>query len=152
AGITGEVRETMLVEDWFRSSIRGLEAVAETPFEGDASSFAGLTLQPVLASQGGAMPIRWRLDEIDGDSTLQLAEGERTISLPLHHVENAAFAYMDSDGAVHDRWPPALGLHENLPASVLLRLQDDTGKTRLWAAAIVGARNPVSRPYEAEED
>ena len=74
--------------------------------------------------------------------------GMTEVFLPLPGVRSARFAYMDKDGKLHAQWPPKLGLHEHLPSVVLLNQDMDDGGSRVWAAAISGARNPYVNPFE----
>lgn len=145
-------RETTLVREWLGSSLRALVAQPDTPFEGDAAGLSGITLQPLLAGQGGNTPIAWRIESGDDNGLrLQLEEGDASLELPIAAATAAAFSYIDAEGTAHPTWPPALGLHDQLPASIVLTLASEDGE-RLWASSIAGARNPVPRPYEAEEE
>lgn len=152
AGATGKARLAILERDWLEASLRAL-APAQPPFAGDADGLSGITLQPVLAGQGGNTPIEWRIRSAPGAVALSLREGgTEPRELPLDGVDRASFAYMAPDGRLHDRWPPALGLHDQLPAAILLRLVGRDGGERVWAAAIAGARNPVPLPFAPEEE
>lgn len=148
AALDQGTREATLVREWLASSLRALVPLDDAPFEGDANGLSGTTLRPLLAGQGGSTAIAWRI-VADGDDRprLQLQEGASTLELPMADAASARFAYMAPDGSLHDRWPPALGLHEQLPASIMLVLDDE----RVWASAIAGPRKPVPRAFEAEE-
>ncbi|KAF1686624.1 hypothetical protein B1992_06860 [Pseudoxanthomonas broegbernensis] len=151
-GLTAQTRQASLTRGWLESSVRALMPIQEEAFSGDATGFSGVTLQPLLDTQGGATPVAWKAVPSGGGVHLEIEEGGRSLALPLERVARAEFSYLDKEGAFHPQWPPALGLHDHLPAAVVLRLAGDTGEQRLWSASIVGIRNPVVMPYEAEQD
>lgn len=152
AGIGDASRETLLAESWLRDSLRGLTPVEEPRFSGDSTGLTGMTLAPVLAGQGGLTPIRWRLEDSEGRAALWLTEHERELELPLPDGGPARFAFLDSGGELHDRWPPALGLHEQLPAAIALIIEPAGRSGRVWLAPVSGARNPFYQAYEHEAD
>lgn len=153
SALGSQVRQQALARDWLQSSLRALTPVEADPFSGTADTLHGTTLQPVFAPQGGATPIDWRIVR-DGDGLhLDLGEaGGSPVPLPLPAAATAEFAYLDAEGKSHDRWPPALGQQDHLPAAILLRMNEPDGRTRLWGARIVGIRNPVPVFYERDQD
>lgn len=152
-------REQRLSEAWFRSSVRGLQAIAPaapgagngaSPFEGEPDAFSGTTLAPVFAQQGTPVAQSWRIAPAPGGDRLELEEGEQSLALALPRAARLRFHYMDDEGELHDRWPPSLGVASQLPAAILLELEPAPGEAggRLVAAAILGPRDPIDRPYE----
>lgn len=146
-------REQRMGEAWFRASVRGLHAVGgDAAFAGTAEGFEGVTLAPVLAAQGAPVAQRWRVVAAEGGGErLELQEGDRTVVVALPRSGALRFHYLDADGELHDRWPPALGIWTHLPAAVVLELEpdpgiDDTGT--LVASAVLGPRDPIDMPYE----
>ena len=65
-----------------------------------------------------------------------------------------SFGYVDTDGEIHDAWPPKLGLTEGLPAAVLLRRGTAAGGPRSLplVASVQGSLKPVVIVYELEQD
>lgn len=147
-------REQRLIESWWLASARGQQAVAETPFEGDARGFRGVSLQPVLLPAGTPAATAWRLDEQPRQPlALVLEEGGRHLALTVAEAEDARFTYLDHEGETHPQWPPALGLHPMLPAAIGLDYLDArTGSRRLWLASIAGPAKPTPTPFEPESD
>ncbi|WP_374013064.1 type II secretion system protein J [Pseudoxanthomonas koreensis] len=151
-GLNAQTRQATLARSWLESSVRALVPVEDEEFSGDATGFAGVTLQPLLDSQGGATPVTWKAVSSAGVVRLELDEAGHPLVLPLDRASNAEFAYLDKEGRFHPQWPPALGLHDHLPSGVVLRLDSDTGQQRLWSARIVGIRNPIRVLYEPDDD
>lgn len=151
-GIIGEARRARLVEHWLRESVRALVPLEEQPFAGERHRWAGVSLSPVFAGQGGSTPMEWEFRQNGPEVVLGLIEFEQTRDLPLPGVVSADFAYIDSQGGVHQQWPPASGVGDHLPAAVVARLTHGSGRTVIWAAPIHGARNPIYSPYEMETD
>lgn len=144
------VQQTALISSWFEGTVRGLVPVPETPFEGTPVRVDGVTTLPVQIHQGGATHVTWSLENIDGEAELTVSEQGRSFHTRLPGVTRAAFGFVDGEGKVHDQWPPKLGLHEDLPVLVTLRLELDNGRTQQWAGAITGARMPYYSPFELE--
>ena len=154
ATLGSATRHSTLTESWLRESLRGLVATAPASFSGDETQLQGVTLAPVLASQGGATVIRWRLDTSRPDTpTLVLEEGDATMRLPLSDTRAVRFTYLDKDGRAHREWPPALGVGDQLPSAIaLIRTGLDNAASRIWVAEISGPRNPTDLPYEPDRD
>lgn len=156
-------REQRSSEAWFRDAVRGLEALAPAPgasagatpaFEGDARGFSGTTLSPVLQRQGIPTAQRWRIATTTaGTDQLELEEGGTTVAMPLPASSALRLHYVDARGAMHDRWPPALGAWPQLPDAIVLELAPAPGAPQgaLVAAAVLGPRDPVEVPFEHEE-
>jgi len=154
-------REQRNSEAWFRESVRGLQALAppsgasaaattEATFEGDARGFRGTTLSPVLQGQGIPTAQRWRIVAEAGYERLELEEAGRTLALSLPPASAMRLHYLDAKGALHDRWPPALGAWPQLPDAIVLELEPVAGGGAggLVAAAVLGPRNAIDVPYE----
>lgn len=151
SSIAGRTQEERLTQQWLHDSLRGLTPIEDVPFKGDAAQLSGISLNPVLSSQGGSTPIAWRI-EPDGDGfALSLTEHGQGLQILLRDVETAHFSYVDKDGKAHPQWPPALGLADALPASIHLQMTSADGHERIWAAPIAGILNPVVFPYETED-
>lgn len=151
-------REQRSSEAWFRDSVRGLQALAAAPggdsgpaFEGDARGFRDTTLAPVLRGQGIPTAQRWRIaNGPAGDERLELEEGDSKVVLSLPPASALRLHYVDAKGALHDRWPPALGAWPQLPDAIVLELAPVAGAAHgtLFAAAVLGPRDPIETPYE----
>lgn len=149
SGVSGAIQQTTLTESWLTDSLRGLIPVAEATFDGDAEKLQGVTTLPVQTHQGGATDIEWSIRSEAGLQHLLLKEGaDLRLDLPLPGVKRARFAYLDKEGKLHAQWPPKLGLHDHLPSVVVLQQDMDDDSSRVWAAAISGARNPYFNPFE----
>lgn len=148
--LTAQGREQLLVRNWLQGSARALHPVADAPFSGDRDGWRGTTLQPVMASQGGATRVEWRVESSGTQRSLQLTENGELLELPLPGVAQLRFVYLDSEGNVHPQWPPALGQHDHLPAGISLLLEMHAAPPRVWLSSIAGIRNPVMVMYEPE--
>jgi len=152
SNVSGAILEDFLTERWLESSLRSLIALDGRRFEGTPERLKGVAIQPVLSHQGGDAPVEWSLRDEGGYISLNLTENRQSLSLPLEGVNAARFRYQDKDGAFHTQWPPALGLHDQLPALIVLEQEFDNGRQRVWASSISGARNPYYNPFELEDD
>lgn len=150
--LSAQSRQVILTRSWLQASARALHPVEERAFEGERNGWSGVTLQPILATQGGATPMAWELVREAGRVSLRAQENDDVIELPLAGVQQAYFEFVDTSGRSHPQWPPLLGQHDQLPDAVLLHLEDATGVQRIWAASIAGIRNPVMIMYEPETD
>ena len=152
SSISGATQQSTLTESWLQSSLRSLIALEATPFEGTAQRLEGVEAQPVQLQQGSSTEVQWSIGEERGVRQLLLQEGERRLVLPLPGAVRAKFEYLDNDGRTYGQWPPKLGLHDHLPAAIVLRQEMDDGNERLWASAIAGAKNPRYNPFEVDFD
>jgi len=152
SNISGAIQEDFLLERWLESSLRSLIALDGRPFEGSAERMKGVAIQPVLSHQGGDAPVEWSLFFDGNDLYLHLDENGQALRLPLSGVVAARFRYQDKEGRFHYQWPPALGLHDQLPTLIVLEQELDNGRQRVWASSISGARNPYYNPFELEND
>lgn len=146
--VNGAIQQTSLTEAWFESSVSSLIPVDKHPFKGSSQRLVGTLTQSVQFHQGGAIDASWAIGTDAGQAVLTVTEDGKPLALPLANVQSAQFAYLDKDGKLHEQWPPRLGLHANLPETVLLELNMDDGRTQWWAGTIGGARNPYFNPFE----
>lgn len=167
SGLTGQARQLALTRSWLEESLRSLTPVEPAVpgtlslgsrsedsgmFEGARDRLSGLSLNGVLSARGGSTPVTWQVTT-DADGTrLGLTENGQALELPLPEIGEAYFSYLDKEGRAHSQWPPALGLADQLPASVALHLVGTDGQQRVWAAPVVGILNPIPRPYEFDDD
>lgn len=149
-GLSGQARQVALTQAWVTDSLRSLVPVESAPFSGSASELRGTSINAVLASRGGNTDVHWSLSSGTSGEVLTLVENGQTLSIPLADTRSAVFSYVDPEGKPHDRWPPALGVADNLPAAITLQLTAHDGSVRLWAAAIAGMRNPLPLYFEPE--
>lgn len=152
SNISGATQQASLTESWLQNSLRSLIPLEEAPFDGAENHLRGVTVQPVQSHQGGATNIQWALREEDGIWQLHLDEDGVQLSLPLPGTTNLRFNYLDGDGRLYAQWPPKLGLHDHLPATIVLRQEMEDGSVRLWASTIAGAHNPRFNPFEVDLD
>lgn len=160
-------REYRMAEAWLRASIRGLHAVPEPTFEdirqglgsraavftGKSGGYTGVTLSPVLAGQGIPTVQEWSVVAGPGGTdALELTEQERTLLLPFPGEGTLRFHYFDSEGGVHDQWPPAQGIWPQLPAAIALEISTDWTGTpaTVVVEGVLGPRIPLDLPYEEE--
>ncbi len=138
----------MLSQHWFLTTVRGLVpyGVEARRFDGDATSFAGITLQPLNAEPGMIAEARWAIVAEDAVSvvTYQENDGEVWEVLILDAAE-AVFEYADSTRQWHDRWPFPGAAAEWIPSGI--RLVSETGRP-IWLASA----QATPRPSLTEED
>lgn len=148
----GGIDRQALFDAWFSESVQGLRAVEAAPLEGEATAFDGTTLNPLLASPGAPVAIGWRLEPGPSGVALHyLEDGVERWSLPLRDTEAAHFLYLDTAGAAHEAWPPALGVQQALPASVAL-VRTGVAGSRVVVASVRGPLEPQYLPFELWED
>ena len=155
AGVGSSIRQDALLESWFASSIQALTPIEEAAFKGSRTAVSGITLAPVLATQGGSTPISWSIESSGGAMQLMLSEHGIETPLPLPRSQSAHFIYLDSEGKAHEQWPPSLGIADALPASIALVMSEsDAESSRVWMASVTGIRNPpeILPMYEPDSD
>lgn len=155
AGVGTSIRQDALMESWFSGSIQALTPIEEAPFAGSRDSLSGVTLAPVLATQGGSTPVSWSVEDKGDGIQLMLREHGVETRFPLPRAQSAHFVYLDNEGKEHEQWPPALGMADALPASVALVIDGpDLGASRVWMASVTGIRNPpeILPMYEPDRD
>lgn len=151
---SGVIDRGALFDAWFRESIQSLHANKRVVFEGDEQSLAGMTLASSFGMAGAGIAMRWSLAEgRPGDWRIRYAEDDKQRwELSLAATRRARFGYLDDTGKLHDAWPPALGLQEQLPAAVVLRRTATDGVERVVVAAVRGPRKPYYSVFEMERD
>ena len=124
-------------QHWFASSVRSIVPYLDPPraFAGDATSFAGITLEPLGSEPGLPREVRWSI-EPDGES-LRYAEsvGAQATALAWTVLrapgEALRFEYADRAGLWYPSWPQATVAREWIPGQV--RLIGEDGRTLLSA-------------------
>lgn len=142
-----------LLAQWLDDSLRDLFASDAHPFRGDDLSLSGQTLSPLYASPGAPTAIAWRLDfsATDGWQLGYNESGESRWQVALAGFAEPRFVYLDREGREHERWPPALGQHSDLPRAIALHDAGDERNSRLLLSAVHGPYDEVITPYEPEE-
>ena len=131
-----------LREHWFASTVQGMvpSRLAARQFAGDASSFEGVTLQPLARRPGVPVRARWSIGGDTSNEVLYTEEqGVAWTVYASHHV-GLAFEYADSARQWHARWPLAVDARERIPR--LVRLVAPEGGT-LWLAHLELYPEPV---------
>ena len=132
----------VLRQHWFISTVQAMvpSRVEARRFEGDASSFEGVTLQALAAEPGLPVRARWSI-EADGAAEAVLYaqdDGEpwAVLSSQDSQDEGFAFEYADSAGAWHGHWPLGSDDDANPPRERIprmVRLVSTAGRT-VWLA------------------
>jgi general secretion pathway protein J len=152
--IQGEQIDTReLSESWFADSVRGLHPVGSQPLSGTVGGFESVTINPLFGPRGTAAEIGWLLEQ-DTAGTWVLAYsqgGSERFAVALPEVERARFVFIDSEGAVHDGWPPALGEQSGLPGAVAIERTDYDGRRSVRVASVLGHLVERIDRYESEE-
>ena len=136
-----------LRQRWFVSSVRGivpygLEARA---FNGDATSFETVTLQPLNAEPGMPKFVRWEVITDGPWNVVTYAEDgaaeDDAISWRVLAAEGAdlSFQYADAANQWHARWPLESEPMQWLPGMIRLVTSEDA----VWLATIDVAPSPT---------
>ena len=144
---------SVLRQHWFISTVQAMvpSRVEARRFEGDESSFEGVTLQALAAEAGLPVRARWSIDGGGASQDVVYAQedGESWTVLSSKD-ERLAFQYADSAGRWHGHWPIASDdgkpPRERIPR--MIRLVSTTGRT-VWLARTDLFPEPV--PNYAEE-
>lgn len=152
SNISGATQQASLTESWLKTSLRSIIPVQEEPFEGSSDKIQGIAVQPVMSTQGGASKVEWHIQTTSNTLYLVLQEDGKSLQLALPQTKKAHFSYLDSEGKTFAQWPPKLGLHDHLPAAIVLTQEQESGPILLWASAIAGARNPLPAPFQSDDD
>lgn len=100
---------------WFASTVAGMIPYrqADRSFVGNASSFYGVTLQPLAARSGIPVRARWFIDPEAAPSVVtyeeeSLVAGRPAIRWPVLTAEGEvlSFRYADASQRWHVAWPP----------------------------------------------
>ena len=139
---------TGLQQHWFISTVQslvpyGLEA---RRFRGNASSFQGITLQPLAAEPGMPVGAQWLIDDRDGLQTVVYKEergpyaGGVEWTVLTSDEPELRFQYADAQGRWRNRWPVDDAPTHWLPQ--VIRLASPSNRT-LWTARIKASAAPV---------
>ena len=139
---------TGLQQHWFISTVQslvpyGLEA---RRFRGNASSFQGITLQPLAAEPGMPVGAQWLIDDRDGLQTVVYKEergpyaGGVEWTVLTSDEPGLRFQYADAQGRWRNRWPVDDAPTHWLPR--VIRLASSSNHT-LWTARIKASAAPV---------
>ena len=131
-----------LREHWFASTVQGMvpSRVAARRFVGDASSFEGVTMQPLARRSGVPVRARWFIGGDTSNEVLYTEEQGAPWTVFESHYEGLAFEYADFAREWHARWPFAIDARERTPRMV--RLVASGGRT-LWLARLHLFPEPV---------
>ena len=142
-----------LQQHWFISTVQALVPYGRDvrKFQGNATAFEGITLQPLVAEPGMPAETRWYIDERDGIQTLVYGEEGGPYSSGVEWAVYTStepglrFQYADADGAWRIRWPVDEAPTEWLPQAI--RLFTPVQGT-VWIARV----EPSAVPLLVEED
>ncbi len=137
-----------LQQHWFISTVQSLVpyGLRARRFRGDASSFQGITLQPLAAEPGMAVGARWFVDDRDGSYAVVYQEepGSDTQGVEWTVLTSAEpgfrFQYADAGGRWHARWPVDDAPAAWLPRAIRLI---SPGRGPLWTARVEASATPV---------
>lgn len=136
-----------LRQHWFVSTVQAMvpSPLEARRFAGDASSFEGVTMQPLAAESGVSVRARWTIGGGSASSVVYAEEDRAAWTvLAASREEGLAFQYADSDGQWHDHWPivvdPRRPPLERIPRMV--RLISAAGRT-VWLARLDLSPEPV---------
>ena len=153
---SGALDRQALFAAWFRDSVRGMYADQDAAFKGDARALTGHSLNAAYLTTGIPVESAWTLAPGAGERDWQVEyaeDGQVRWTLVLAFISDARFVYLDEKGKAHDAWPPRLGESLPLPAAVALVRKDLDGKPMpSLVAAVRGARKPLYRPFELEQE
>ena len=141
-----------LWQHWFATTVGGIVPVGVRArrFRGDASTFAGTTLQPLAGEGGVPTVVRWTA-AVGGSAVVYQEEGLAAAEagpiawrLPLAEERGLSFQYADRQGGWHDAWPTRAAPLEWTPALIRLVGGPAAGETRaLWIARVEAASYPL---------
>ena len=142
-----------LQQHWFITTVQALVPYGREArrFRGNEDSFAGITLQPLMAEPGMPADARWFIDDRDGLPTVYYREARgprmNDIEWPMLNTDdpNIKFQYADTNGRWRRRWPLEEAPTEWLPQAIRLVTPE---RGTLWVARI----DPSPAPVLTEED
>ena len=146
-----------LRQHWFVTTVQGMvpSRLAARRFAGDASSFEGVTLQPLAAESGLPVRVRWSIGDAaaanagarGADSVVYTeAGGASWTVLAAADEERLAFEYADATREWLATWSAEENARERIPRMV--RLVSGDGRT-LWFARL--ALYPEAVPNYRED-
>ncbi len=139
-----------MATDWYRETVEGLQpdfTGEPDVFSGAARQFSGLTTDPLSDQYGAPLAFTISLDyDADRDETrLVYGTGTHATTLMTWPGTAGKFQYEDTQGAVHDAWPPPLGgPWPQLPTAILLHRVDHGGR-EILVATPMGPTTPLPR-------
>nr|WP_295784909.1 type II secretion system protein [Rhodoferax sp.] len=147
-----KVQQGQMATDWYRQTVQGLypdQLGASNTFHGDASSFSGLTTNPLGDDHGAPTPFQWTLViHPDRNNTeLTYRDSGPPTTLLTWRGTDAKFVYLDEQQVTHDRWPPPLGLFPQLPRQIHVEAKDDGERISIFASPR-GPTDPEPRPQD----
>jgi general secretion pathway protein J len=141
-----DMQQRQMATDWYRLTVKGLfpdYADGRHKFKGDDREFSGLSNNPLSGGYGALTPITWRIRNSKGNQTeLVYIENNKEVSLLSWQGQGARFIYLDKEMTPHHSWPPALGLHKQLPT--MIRIETD-GEDAAILASPMGPDTPLPR-------
>lgn len=137
-----------LQQHWFISTVRALVpyGVEARRFQGNATSFQGITLQPLAADSGMPAGARWFIEERDALQTVVYREerGPYAGGVEWPVLTSAEpglrFQYADAQGRWRIRWPVDDAPTAWLPEAIRLATP---AQGTLWVARIDPSAAPV---------
>ena len=144
---------TGLQQHWFISTVQALVPYGREVrrFRGNATSFEGITLQPLAAEPGMPAGARWFIDGQDGLNTVVYREERGPyaggVEWPVMTTAEPGlrFQYADTQGRWRIRWPVDDAPTDWLPRAIRLVTPADG---TLWIARV----DPSAAPINSEED
>lgn len=147
-----KVQQGQMAADWYRQTVQGLQPDypdGQNLFRGEGQTFSGLTSNPLGDEYGAPTPISWMIRANQQNNTTELIylEGSRETPILTWRGNRARFIYMDEQQALHDSWPPPLGLATQLPKQIQL-VADDAGEPIVIIASPMGPASPLLRTQD----
>lgn len=138
-----------MATDWYRQSVQGVlpdYRDGANVFKGTDKVFSGLSSTPLASEPGAPVPVHWELtaDDALGGFNLRYTEAGSTSNILHLQVREARFSYLDDTLTPHDQWPPALGLHPQIPRQIFIQGTDPLAPITLVATPS-GPDNPAPR-------
>ena len=135
----------ILKEQWFRTlvgSVTPAYSEGVDQFQGEKTELIGLTMASLDSRPGVPVPLHLRLVNEDGAVELRyLTAGGAEWVLGQWQDAEGKFEYLDKKGNWHTRWPPGLGVHEQLPVAIQLNVAKPLRPTQ-WLVNIPGRKEP----------
>lgn len=145
-------QQGQMATDWYRQCVQGLYPDyldGASPFAGAERKFSGLSTRPLNDDSGAPTAVTWEIDDPDSDSVMVLSyrDGRGTTPVLSLRGTQARFRYLDEEQKPHERWPPELGKHKQLPTHIVLDVQGPYGKQSIVATPM----GPVSPPVRVQD-
>lgn len=134
-----------LRQRWFVSAARGIlpYGLESQAFQGDATAFETITLQPLNAEPGMATRVRWEVTEGPWRGITYTEDGVTEDGAVTWRILSSdldlAFQYADAAHRWHDRWPLESEPMQWLPRMIRLATPEET----VWLATIDMAGAPT---------